>query len=360
MHPATPCLIVDSQVVQNNLKRMQGYADQHGLRLRPHTKTHKSIHVGRLQMELGAKGLTVAKAGEAAVMSNASSDILMAYPPVGPERAEMLAELARRIQLTVALDSEFAVDQLQQAVDRLGVTIGVLVDFDLGYARTGVQSAEASVALAEYVERASGLRLDGMMLYAGHISGSPESQREQMAKVEGQVDELLTAWDAKGLCRDIISSGSTPSAMASHLVPAVNEIRPGTYVYNDMNIVRGGYATLDDCAARIEATVISTAVKDQVVVDAGSKTLTSDLCGPAPDSGHGYLVDYPEARIFRLTEEHAQVDVSQCERRPQIGERVSIIPNHICVCVNMQTSFWWSEPGEEMRLMPVDSRGLLV
>ena len=360
MHPATPCLIVDSQVVHKNLKRMQAYADKHNLSLRPHTKTHKSIHVGRLQMEAGGKGLSVAKAGEAAVMSNASSDIMMAYPPVSPERSEILAELAKRIQVSVGLDSEFAVDQLQQKVDRLGATIGVLVDFDLGYGRTGVQSAEAAVTLAEYVDRASGLRLDGIMLYTGHIGGSAESQRQQMAQTEGQLDDLLTVWDAKGLCRDTISSGSTPSAMASHWVPAVNEIRPGTYVYNDMNIVCGGYATLEDCAARIEATVISTAVKEQVVVDAGSKTLTSDLCGPAPDSGHGHLVDYPEARIFRLTEEHAQVDVSQCERRPQIGERVSIIPNHICVCVNMQTSFWWSEPGEELRLMPVDSRGLLV
>ena len=137
----------------------------------------------------------------------------------------------------------------------------------------------------------------------------------------------------------------------------MTEFRPGTYVYNDMNGVRGGSATFDDCAARVVATVISTAVPGQVVIDAGTKTLTSDRCGPAPDTGHGHVVEYPAAKIAKLSEEHGQVDVSACGRPPKVGDRVNVIPNHICPCVNLQDHVWWQEPGEKPRKIPVDARG---
>jgi len=151
--------------------------------------------------------------------------------------------------------------------------------------------------------------------------------------------------------------GSTPTALQSHRVSRMTEFRPGTYVYHDMNGVRGGYASFDDCAARVVATVVSTAVPGQFVIDAGSKALTMDRCGPAPDSGHGHVVEYPQAKIKRLTEEHGQVDAVTFDKPPKVGERVTIIPNHICPCINLQDRVWWQERGDRPQPVPVDARG---
>jgi D-serine deaminase-like pyridoxal phosphate-dependent protein len=140
-------------------------------------------------------------------------------------------------------------------------------------------------------------------------------------------------------------------------VTRMTEFRPGTYVFNDMNCVRGNFAAMEDCAARVVATVVSDAVPAQVVIDAGSKTLTSDRCATGPETGFGHVVEYPQARITRLTEEHGQVDVSACDRRPKVGERMTVIPNHICPCINLQDQVWWRENGEAPRPVRVEARG---
>ena len=213
------------------------------------------------------------------------------------------------------------------------------------------------LALAQYVEACNGLRLDGVIFFPGHISLPPADQGPALHSVDAMLDEVLSLWKKNGLAAKIGSGGSTPTAFQSHRVNHLTVIRPGTYIFNDMNCVHGGSATLDECAARIIATVVSTAVPGQVVLDAGTKTLTSDRCGPAPDSGHGHIVEYPRARIARLNEEHAQVDIKDCDRSPKLGERISIIPNHICPCVNLQDNIWWREGEDEPRPMRVDARG---
>jgi len=177
--------------------------------------------------------------------------------------------------------------------------------------------------------------------------------------VSERLREAIDAFDRAGLCRGTVSGGSTPTLFRSHLVPEGTECRAGTCVYNDLNIVRGGFGALDDCAARIVTTVVSDAVDGQVILDAGSKTLTMDRCGPAPDSGHGLIVEYPEAFVGRLTEEHAQVDVSRLARPPRVGERVTVIPNHVCPAVNLQSHVWWHEADGSLQALPVDARGLL-
>lgn len=158
----------------------------------------------------------------------------------------------------------------------------------------------------------------------------------------------------------IVSGGSTPTAYFSHQFKNMTEFRPGTYIFHDMNGVHGGFATIEDCAARIVATVVSSAVPGQVVIDAGSKTLTSDRCGPAPESGHGYVVEYPEAKIVKLTEEHGQVDVRSSARTPKVGERVTVIPNHICPCINLQDVVWWKEGDEKPIAIDVQARGKVI
>ena len=213
----------------------------------------------------------------------------------------------------------------------------------------------------ERVHQASSLRLDGLFCYPGHISGTVAEQTPKLRQLSEFLKEAMDQWKQHGLPCETVSSGTSPTAFQSHLVPELTEIRPGTNVFKDLNLTYGGYCQIEDCAARIITTVVSNAVPDQIVLDAGSKTLSSDLCGPAPHSGHGYIVEYPEAKIKRLTEEHAQVDVSACDHRPVIGERVSVIPNHICVCVNLQDRIWWQESGSapEIQAWNVDARGKL-
>jgi D-serine deaminase-like pyridoxal phosphate-dependent protein len=336
---------------------MADYAKAHHLNLRPHTKTHKSKLLAKLQMEHGAVGLTVAKAGEAKVMAAVADDVLMAYPAVDPGRCGELAELARGRTVRVAVDSPEAADALSAAARSAGSTIGILVDLDVGHHRTGVQSPGDALVLAQHVDRSPGLRLDGIMFFPGHVGGRLEMQVPALNAVDALLGETIDLWRRHGLEGRIVSGGSTPSAPQSHLVSRMNEVRPGTYVYNDMNCVRGGSATLDDCAARVVATVVSTAVPGQVIIDAGTKALTSDPCGPAPDSGHGYIVEYPRAKVFKLFEEHGEVDVRGCDRPPKIGQRVTIVPNHICPCVNLQDNVWWQEEGEPPRAVAVEARG---
>jgi D-serine deaminase-like pyridoxal phosphate-dependent protein len=194
------------------------------------------------------------------------------------------------------------------------------------------------------------------MFYPGHVKDESGESIRELEEVEAKVADTIGLWRRHGLEAKIVSGGSTPAAYQAHRLKSMTEARPGTYVFHDMNGVRGGYAKFEDVAATIRATVVSTAVPDQFVLDCGSKTLTSDRCGPAPDSGHGYVIEYPDAKIVKLTEEHAQVDARECGRRPRVGERVSVIPNHICPCVNLQNCVWWKE-GDELRRKPVDARG---
>ncbi|HEX7008727.1 MAG TPA: alanine racemase [Phycisphaeraceae bacterium] len=358
MNPPTPYLKINAQRVRRNIEKLAAYAAQHNLGIRPHTKTHKSRRVAQMQLEAGAVGLTCAKVGEVETISGPGEDVLLAYPAVDPARCQRLAKLAGDRTIRVAIDSVVAAQALAQAAQQAGTVIGILVDLDVGMGRTGLQSPRDTLELAREVDRLRGLRVDGLFCYPGFIWQPADQQAEAFKPVIDKLEETVQLWRQAGLNAGIVSSGSTPTAYQSHLVPQVTEIRPGTYVYQDMNGVHGGFCSLEECAATIVCTVVSNAVPGQVVIDAGSKTLTSDRCLPAPDSGHGYVLEYPQARITRLTEEHGQVDIRQCDRAPKIGERVTVIPNHICPCVNLHEAAWWEEDG---RLQPlrIDARGKL-
>lgn len=353
----TPYIVIDAGVVQHNLEAMAAYTRAHDLKLRPHIKTHKSLRLAALQLEAGAVGLTVAKPGEAEVMAPLADDLLMAYPAVQPQRCALLAELARETTIRVGVDSVYAAGILSGAASAAQSTIGILVDLDVGLGRTGVQSPAEALHLARQVDSLPGLRLDGLMCYPGHIKSPADTQPAILSGIDALLAETIGLWKASGLEARIVSGGSTPTAYQAHFMPHVTEIRPGTYIFNDMNTVRGGYVSLDECAAHIVCTVVSDAVPGQVVVDAGSKTLTSDLCGPAPESGYGYVIEYPEARIHKLTEEHGQIDLSRYSSRPRVGDRLTIIPNHICPCINLQDRIYWARDGEPLEALAVDARG---
>lgn len=357
--PGTPYLRIDLPRVRENLARLSAYTAEHGIGVRPHTKTHKSVKFASLQMEAGAVGLTVAKIGEAQVMAPLDADLLVAYPAIDPVRRQALAELAREHPVHCAVDSTLAGDVLDDAAAEAGSVIGILVDLDVGLGRTGVQSPEQARALGEYVAGRAHLRLDGLFCYPGQVWAATDRQGPALGAVEQRLAATLELWRAAGLEASIVSGGSTPTAYQSHLMPSLTEIRPGTYIFNDMNTVHGGFCTLEQCAASIVTTVISDAAPGQVVLDAGSKTLSSDRCIPALESGYGYVLEYPQAIVGQLSEEHAQVDIRNCEAAPRLGEQLTVIPNHVCPCVNLQTTMWIQDGETGLTPRPVDARGLL-
>jgi D-serine deaminase-like pyridoxal phosphate-dependent protein len=358
--PATPALVIDAVTVGANIARLAAYAAAHGLAVRPHTKTHKSVALARAQLAAGACGITVAKVGEAEALlpafASAPADMLIAYPAVDEARTCRIATLARGHTIRVAVDTPAAIAAIAAAARAAGVTVGILVDLDVGMGRTGVPTAAALVGLAEAVERQPTLRLDGIFCYPGHVW---QDVVPELAAVAERLAEACDAFDRKGHCRGIVSGGSTPTAFQSHLVPQYTEIRPGTSIFNDAGLLRGGFCGIADCAARLVCTVVSDAVAGQVVIDAGTKTLTSDGCFTAPQSGHGLVVEHPEAVITKLSEEHGQVDVRNCPRPPRVGDRVTVIPNHICPCVNLQDRGWWRQPDGRLEEIPIDARGRL-
>ncbi len=361
--PPTPCLVIEQVVLQRNIRRMADYAAEHHLKVRPHIKTHKSRFIARLQLQAGAAGLTTAKVGEALEMAHETDDLLIAYPALDGPRTQRIATLALTARPIVAIDSAYAARALQGAAAAQDSLVGILIDLDLGVGRTGLQTPRQACELGKLVMKCSHLQLKGIFCYTGHVTGLTRSFEQAMAEAAAKIQETLDLFHAAGLPAPIVSGGSTPSAFHCHLAKQLTEIRPGTYVFNDLNSIGYGCATPADCAALIHATVVSSAVPGQVVLDAGSKTLTSDRLGPAvplTDSLHGFIPQFPQARITKLTEEHAQVDVTRCIDRPRLGQRVQIIPNHICPWVNLQETAWLQTPEGLYEPLPIEARGMLV
>jgi len=333
---STPALTIDLDTLERNLDCMADSCRRKKVGLRPHTKTHKTPEVARLQLQRGALGLTVAKVGEAEVMAEAGlDDILIAYPILGAEKLRRLVTLARGRRIMVALDSEAAAQELSHAASAQSATLGVLVEFDVGFHRCGLAPGLPCVELAGKIAAMPGLSFRGLMTYFGNIRGSTEERRAGMQEVGAKVEEALAAFRHAGLEVEIVSGGSTPSAEFADLVTGLTEIRPGTYVYNDLNTLYQGACRLEDCAARVVTTVVSTAVPGRAIIDAGSKALSSDLLGAGPQSGYGYVVEAPDAPIIKLNEEHGHLDLTGSAHKFYVGEVLTVIPNHVCTCVNM-------------------------
>jgi len=330
----TPVPVVDLDRLALNLDRMAAYATLHGLRLRPHVKTHKSPRIAAEQMRLGAVGLTCATLREAEVMSETCDDLLIAYPPVGAARLERLARLPSDVRITVAADDGNALQALALAA-RLGRReIDVLVEADLGMHRVGVSSPEKAVALAKQISGMSVLRFAGLMFYPGHIREAVDTQNPKLAQLGVDIARYVTALEDAGLPPGVVSGGSTPAAWRMHEVPGVTEVRPGTYVYNDRTTANIGACDWDDCALTVLATVVSTAVKGQAVIDAGTKALGREPLRVEGD-GFGALLDRPEVTVARMSEEHGVLDLSKTDWRPRLGDQVRVVPNHVCIVVHL-------------------------
>ena len=332
----TPAIVVDLDVMERNLSRMADYCRSHNLRLRPHTKSHKIPELAKRQLAHSAQGITVAKIGEAEVMLEAGiTDMLIAYPIVGTGKAEKLADLATRADITVALDSVEVARAISEESRKRDARVGILVELDVGFHRCGVTNEDEVLKVARVVADLPGLEFKGLMFFPGHLQVAEKERAELRAGVNEFLERALAKLEHAGLPVSVVSGGSTPTAREGHLFVGVNEMRPGMYIFNDRNMLAVGVAALEDCALSVITTVVSTSVPGRAIVDAGSKTLSSDGYQVRDGRGFGMIKTDPGAEVERLSEEHGNLNIEHSTRAYRVGERLEIIPNHVCSTVNM-------------------------
>lgn len=339
----TPVAVVDLDRVEANIGRLQAYMNRHGIANRPHIKTHKIPALAKMQMEAGAVGIACQKLGEAEVMAEAGiRDFLVPYNIVGQPKLERLMELVQRVKIAVTADSQATVNGLSTAASDWGVQLPVLIEFDSGAHRCGVQSPQEAAELARAISRAPGLWFDGLMTYptTDATDSFVRDTKELLAR-----DRIVV---------ERVSGGGTACMAKAHEHPEVNEHRAGMYIFGDRNLVNLGAMKLEDCALTVQTTVVSRPTADRGILDAGSKSLSSDLLN---QDGYGMILEYPEAKIVGLSEEHGHVDFSHCPQKPQIGERISVLPNHCCVVVNLFNQLVGVRGGQVETVWPVAARG---
>ncbi|KJC51108.1 alanine racemase [Bradyrhizobium sp. LTSP885] len=344
----TPCAVIDMDRVERNIARIQAACDAAGVANRPHIKTHKNPTLAQLQVKAGAKGITCQKLGEAEIMADAGiDDILISYNLLGDEKMARLGALQGKTNVTVAADNSVVVGDLPKAAAASGRPLSVVVECDTGRKRAGVETPAEAIALAREIAGSKGLTFAGFMLYPTE-TGWGDAQKFY--------DEALAGVRAHGLDAAIVSTGGTPNLVNIGKLKGGTEHRFGTYIYNDRMQVAAGVATWDDCALHIYSTVVSRAGPERGILDAGSKTLTSDTGGL---EGHGLILEHPEAKIARFAEEHGFLDLARSNTRPGVGDVVRIVPNHVCVVVNMMDEVVMVRGDEIIGTLPVAARGKL-
>jgi D-serine deaminase-like pyridoxal phosphate-dependent protein len=341
----TPVVTVDLDTVERNIARLQSYCDEHGFVCRPHVKTHKIPEIAAMQVAAGAVGITCQKLGEAEVMTAAGlRDVLITFPLVGERKADRLASLAASARVTVAADSDVCVRGLSEVLARSGGTVGILVECDTGFGRSGVQTPGAAAELAELVASLPGLRFAGLMTYPTLLESGPWLRGARAAVEE------------RGLEVECVSGGGTATAFRTHEIGEITEIRCGTYLYGDRACIANGTSTVADCALRIRVMVVSRPTRDRAIVDAGSKTLSSDPVEGAL-TGYGLVLEYPNAQLHLLHEEHGHLDVSAYPYGPEVGDVLTIVPNHACGCANLHDEVVVHRSGQPAGTFRVAARG---
>jgi D-serine deaminase-like pyridoxal phosphate-dependent protein len=355
----TPAILIDLDIMERNLRKLSDYSREHGFRVRPHTKTHKIPALARKQIGLGAAGLTVAKVGEAEVMLAAQpTDLLIAYPTIGARKLDRLMQVAKQTAVSMSLDSLFVAQQLSEAASAHGVEIGVLAEVDVGLGRVGVPAGEL-LELIRGIARLPNLRFDGIAFYPGQVKSLDEEGRQALNNVGKLLDGILSDLQRAGFTPLIVSGGSTPTLFHSHELPGLNEVRPGTYIFNDRNTVLSGACALEECAASILVTVVSIAKAGQMIIDGGSKTFSSDRPTAGSEVSFGHVVEAPQALFTKMNEEHGFVDLQKADRKFGVGDRVRIIPNHICVAMNLHECVYGVRGGVVEQTWRVEARGKL-
>ncbi|MBI5667531.1 MAG: alanine racemase [Chloroflexi bacterium] len=337
----TPSVLIDLDRMEHNIARMQVFCNERGLAFRPHIKTHKIPAIARLQLEAGAVGIACQKVSEAEVFSSAGiNDIQIPYNIVGARKTARLADLALYNRVTVSADHPTVVAGLADAARANDISIRVLIELATDIQRAGA-ALDDVVALAKKIDADPNLHFAGLLLYPSNPVMRPVLQ------------EAIERLSRAGIGVDVVSGGGTGAARHAHELPELTELRVGTYVFNDWATVCKGWTALDDCAMAVMATVVSRPTTDRAILDSGSKTLASETV----DGLYGFILEYPDARIYKLNEEHGYVDLSACDDRPVIGDRVHVIPVHTCVVTNLHDRLYGVRNGEIEVSWAVAARG---
>ena len=346
----TPAVVIDLDRVERNIGRVQGICEAAGLKSRPHIKTHKSPILAKMQIAAGASGITCQKLGEAEVMAAAGiENILVSYNLIGAARSGRLAALRQKSDVTICADNPVTLAAYAEAAAAAGKPIGVMIECDTGRKRAGVETPKEAIDLARIIRDTQGLEFRGLLFYP------TEAAWDAAQKFH---DEAVAGLQSLGLEPGVISTGGTPNLPNVGKLKGATEHRAGTYIFNDRMMIAGGLATEDECALHVYASVVSRAGPERGILDSGSKTLTADPGGGM--DGFGHILEYPQARIGAFAEEHGFLDLSRTNQRPSVGEVVRIIPNHVCVVVNMVDQLIAVRDGEIVDVLPVAAPGQLV
>ena len=341
----TPVAVLELGQFERNLAKLQSYLDAHGIANRPHIKTHKIPEIAKMQIAGGAVGITCQKLGEAEVMADAGiTDIFLPYNILGEQKLARLVALARRVKMSVTADSAVTVHGLSAAMQQAGLELETLVEFDTGAQRCGVQSPDDAAELARLIARAPGLRFGGLMTFPCNAATDPF------------VLVVRERLQADGIAVQRVSGGGTARMWHAHESKTITEYRSGMYIYGDRNTLINNAMSLDEIAFKVICTVVSRPTADRGILDGGSKTFSSDA---SLKDGHGLILEYPEARFYGMSEEHGHVDFSACAARPQIGERVTVVPNHCCPVSNLFNEIVGVRDDQVEVVWRVAARGLL-
>lgn len=345
----TPCLVIDLDVVERNIQRAQNLCDAAGVANRPHIKTHKSPLLAKMQIEAGARGITCQKLGEAEVMADAGiTDIIVATNLLGAARSGRLAALQRRLALKVCVDNPVVLDAYSKAAREADRALDVMIECDTGQKRAGVETPGEALALAQIINNDPMLNFAGLLFYPA---------LDTWLQTQIFLDEMTEGLAALGMRHGIISTGGTPNFANIGNLLGATEHRAGTCIFNDRMMIEAGFAQQSDCALQVFTSVVSRGGEDRGILDAGSKTLTSDTGGL---DGYGLILEHPKARIHKFSEEHGFLDLSRCHTKPAVGDILRVIPNHVCVTVNMVDQLVAVRGDTIIEAIPVSARGKLV
>lgn len=354
----SPAIIVDLDIVERNVNKIATLARNSKKKLRPHIKPHKSVYFAKKQLEGGACGITVAKLSEAEVMAeHGVDDILVAYSIIGEEKLGRLRKLRDRARVATTVDSIEVASGLS-TVGTAANPLPVLIEIDCGTHRGGRQPGEDALNFAKQIKATPSLCLEGIFTYGGMVYGSSnlEELKTKAALEASILRETATLLAQNGIPVNEVSGGSTPAAFVLDKLEGITEIRPGNYIFFDASGLSMGIAKVSDCALRVLATVVSVPLPGYATIDAGSKTLTSDLA--TGREGYGYIVGMPDVHLAKLNEEHGYMRYDPVLREFHVGDRVEVIPNHACVIPNLSGILYGIRGEEVVSPISVEARGM--
>jgi D-serine deaminase-like pyridoxal phosphate-dependent protein len=357
----TPALLIDADMMNDNIAMMQQKADHFGVKLRPHTKTHKMPYVAKLQLEAGAAGITVAKTAEAEVMAaHGINDIFIANEVAGAAKVARIRDLCRTVTVRLGIDNARQADMLDAAFSTEDKPAEVLVEIEVGEVRSGVVSEEALIALAGYIKKKMHVRICGVFSHEGHTYKAKDAADCAARAMEAQKRTLHMAQALRdmGIGADIVSVGATPSMMLADIVEGVTEIRPGTYVFMDVG-QGSAVGSFSRCAASVLTTVVSKPTQERIVLDAGAKALTSQnrAEGICSTYGYGLVRGSGNVRLYGLYDEHGLISDAALNAELEIGRKIEVIPNHICPCCNLFDKAYLIKDDAVLCEVPIACRG---